>query len=651
VKIAALPVAGASSSCTAGVYINAATSGTRAGFQYDAVTGQLRCVSDVSFFDASATVLTYSAASHAWLRVWEAGGMLRWETSGDGYTWTVQRTLATPAWVGVDLVTFSLEANRTGGVNDHFEVEVVGATVHPRYYGTVNEWPVEWQGLQSKSTIPCTDLFNWADIGRELQPMLNQEILLDRPTVYYPLSEPEDSVAAGNLSGTAGVGALSIVQAGSGGTLTFAAGAGPADGLGCPVFTPASSTAGKYLSADLGQAFQDANLVRRVRLEAWFTTSTSGRVLLALTSSDLGTRVIILLESGTGKVVLEKAQDGSSTQTNVFATPNCADGALHHLVYNELANEVVVDGTTYTLSTFNGADLRLLSVGGYQNQRLWSGTIAQLAIYCTTITTADMAAHYTTGTTEHIGETASARMSRIASYVGLSVTSQGTVFDAIASQKALGRSALEHMREVEETESGKLLASRTGASLVFQSRSLRYNPMAAVSLAYADLETGDVKYADDDQKMVNDVTAARHGGATQRVISQTSIDTYGPKPRELELFKNSDNSVLDAANWIISRYADPPPEIRQVPIDAYTMPLATYRALLDADVSTVLGLTGLPDQAPASTATVIVEGYEETIGLSSHLINFHTSRADTDNVWILDDSTYSVLDSTTRLAY
>lgn len=527
-----------------------------------------------------------------------------------------------------------------------------GAQIHARYFGMVNAWPLGWKGLQSQTVINCTDIFKWAGLERELLPMLCQEILLDRPTVYFPLSEPADSVSAGDLSGTAGVGSLAITQAGVGGTLEFDAGTGPVgDGLGCPVFTPASSTAGKYLTADLGQQFQDANLSRRVRLEVWFTTSTSGRVLLALTSADLGTKVIILLESGTGKVTLEKAQDGSSIQTTVFATPNVADGALHHLVYNEFTDEVVVDGTTYTSTCFNQADLRMLAVGGYQGQRLWSGTIAQLAIYCTTITTAEAAAHYTTGTTEHIGELASARMSRLASYVGLTVTSQGTVFDAMASQATLGRSALEHLRDVEGTESGKLLASRTAASLVFQSRSLRYNPTAAVSLAYADLETDDVQYADDDQKTVNDATASRVGGATQRVISQTSIDTYGPKPQNLELLKNSDNSVTDALNWLVSRYADPPPEIRQVPIEAYSMPLTTYRALLDADVSTIIGLTGLPDQAPASTATVIVEGYSEHIGQRQHHIDFHTSRADTDNVWILDDATYSMLDSTTRLAY
>ncbi len=612
---------------------------------------------------------TYTVSTYVWVPTGDTHVHLRLDAGGPDGT----ASTAVDTWQRITL-TFTATATQhqmrvrsatTPAAGDQVWIDAVqleegssatafdsnGAQIHTRYFGMVNEWPLVWRGLQAKTTISCTDIFKWARLEAALQPMLNQEILLDRPTAYYPLSEPAGSTSAGDVSGTAGVGALSVVQAGSGGTLTFGEGAGPADSLGCPVFAPASSTAGKYLTADLGQTFQDANTNFRLRLEVWFTTSTSGRVLMALTSADLAVKVIVLLESGTGKLALEKDQVGNGVTTTVVATPNLADGGLHHVVYSEAANEVVVDGVTYTATANNNADLRTLTVGGYAGSRLWNGQISQLALYLRSVTPTELAGHYTTGTSEHVGETADARLSRIASYVGLTVTTQGTVFDAMASQKALGRSALEHLREIETTESGKLLASRSSAALLFQSRSLRYNPMPAISLAYADLETDGVEYTDDDQKTVNDVTASRMGGATQRVINQASIDTYGPKPQTLELFKTTDLKVTDAANWLVSRYADPPPEVRQVPVEAYSMPLTTYRALLDADVSTVLGLTGLPDQAPAPAATVVVEGYSERIGLGTHLIDFHTSRADTDNVWVLDDATYSVLDSTTRLAY
>jgi hypothetical protein len=522
-----------------------------------------------------------------------------------------------------------------------------------RIHAMVGEWPVTWKGLQSTVTVTGTDTFKWLSQQPELQAMLVEEMLLDQPLAYYPLSEPAESTSAGDLSGY-GAGSLAIQQAGTGGTLTFAAGAGPTDGLGCPILTPASSTAGKYLLADLGQHVQDLSAAYFLRYEAWFTASTDGRVLMSLASSDGTYQLVISLESGTGKVKIETTQVGGTLFPAVLNSGNLADGGLHHLVWDDLTKHLWIDGvnTTSDPTVLSIAAARILSIGGHEGTRLWSGRIAHAAVYVTDqITAADLAAHYATGTTGYTGESASTRAARLAGYVGLGVAAQGSTFTGMAPQWELGRSPLEHLREVERTESGKLLASRSSYGLVLQSRDLRYNPTPTLSLDYADLETDSVEYADDDQKAVNIVTASRPGGATQRLVDQASRDAYGPYPKDLTVLKTTDNEVLDAANWLISRYADPPPEIRQIPVEAYSMPLATYRALLAADVSTALSITGLPPEAPSTTATVTVEGYTETIGQERHLIDFHVSRSQTDSVWVLNSAAYSVLGSTTRLAY
>ncbi|MGW8703271.1 hypothetical protein ACWGOK_41270, partial [Streptomyces eurythermus] len=208
------------------------------------------------------------------------------------------------------------------------------------------------------------------------------------------------------------------------------------------------------------------------------------------------------------------------------------------------------------------------------------------------------------------------------------------------------------MREVEQTESARLFASRDAYYMTYQSRDVRYNPspgQEAFQVAYADLETRSVSLADDDQKLVNEVTGVRPGGATQRVTAPQSVAAFGTYPQELNLLKTSDNSVLDASYWLVSRYANPAPELREVPINAYTMP--SYAAVLDADISSYFSVTGMPAQAPAPSMRVTVEGYTETIRECSHVIQFHTSASLNDSVWVMDDPVYSVLDSTTRLAY
>ncbi|MFG2747220.1 carbohydrate binding domain-containing protein [Streptomyces chartreusis] len=531
------------------------------------------------------------------------------------------------------------------------------AQTYYRFYGLVTDWNQGWTGLQDRVRVGAVDLFGLLSGDEQLQALIVEEILQVSPLAYYPLSEPSSATSAGDIAG-AGAGSLAITQAGAGGTLEFGEGTGPgADGLSTPLFTPSSATAGKYLSGDLGQNFADAASDYYMFMECWFSTTTSGRVLFSLRSQSNQFQIIFSLESGTGKLRIQWTTIGGPLAgfgSSVAATPNLADGEQHFILYDEQAGEVYIDDdpTGYSVAVDGMYELRHLTVGAYANDRLWSGTISHLALHApATPWAASITGRYDAGMNGFAGEDSDVRVLRLAAYAGIHSLLPSGVFSAVASQGEGGKTALEMMREVEATEGGKLATDREAASLIFQARSVRYNATSALSLAYADLETDDVQSTVDTQKLVNTVTGSRPGGATQRIANVSSRVAYGPKRRELNLLKMTDGEVLDAAWWLISRYADPPPEIRQIPVEAYTLPDATVQALLAADISTVFTITSLPATAPAPTATATVEGYVETIGQSSHRINFHTSRTNTDSVWVLGNSTYSALGSTTRLAY
>ena len=656
VRFATLPAAGGSSAAGVSVMANSTTDGTRIGFTYNPVAGTLRCVSETSYFDGSATTLTFSPIDHMWLRIRESGGTFYWETSGDGYVWTVRRTLATPAWVTSQQVLVEMVANRTGGVQDYVEFDLAGATIKPRFYGVVNEFPVDWEGLVSTVRISCTDLFKRLNKLPALRCMLSEEIVASSPGAYYPLTEAAASTSAGDVAGGAAP-SLAIAQVASGGTLEMGAATGPAaTSESAPVFTPVSATAGKYLRATLPDSYADAVTTGYYVVEAWFQTTTTGRAIVGIYSQDLICQVVLSV-AASGGLIVEYTTSGSALATEVISGPTTlADGKWHHVVYDQRATSVWIDGVLVdsTVSILPSIGLRELSVGGYQSTRLWSGSIGHVAVYAvTTAIGADLATHYAAGMTGYEGETADQRITRLVRYAGLtSVTISGSTHDPVASQGTAGTGVVARMREVESTESGKLFAARDGYRMVYQSRDVRYNPSPAgeaFQVDYADLETRQVELADDDQKLVNDVTAARAGGATQRVTAPASIQAFGPYPQTLEILKISDNSVLDAAYWLVSRYANPAPELREVPIEAYTM--AAYTAILDTDISSYFSVNNLPSQAPTASMRVTVEGYTETIRERSHLIQFHTSASATDSVWVLDDPAYSVLDSTTRLAY
>ncbi|MER6821664.1 LamG-like jellyroll fold domain-containing protein [Streptomyces cellulosae] len=656
VKLATPPAANGSSEALASVMVNSVTAGTRVGFTYNPVAGTLRCVSETAYFDASGVTLTYSAIDHAWLRIRESAGTLYWETSSTGFDWTVRRTLATPAWVAAETVAVELIGNRTGGTGDYVEFDLAGAIVRPRFYGMVNQFPVDWEGLASTVTITATDLFKRLNRLPPLRSMLGQEILAQAPLVYYPLSEPAESATAGDVAGN-GAPSLSVTQVGVGGTLTMAGADGPPEtGEQAPVFTPSSATAGKWLMTDLGPQFEDS-FVRYICMEAWFQTTTTGRCIMGIHSTDLASQHLLSIGAG-GNLQIEWTSNGGALTVETVSGPTTlADGAWHHVVYDQREGKVWIDGVLVdsALAVPRLFYERVLHVGGYRNSRLWAGSIAHAAIYATTSTSAGptAATHYEAGMTGYAGEDADVRIARLARYAGLSsVTIWGSTHDPIASQGPGGGQVVGRMREVETTESGRLYAERDWYGLAYQSRDVRYNPdplSEVFTIAYADLETSRVQLADDDQKLCNSVDAVRPGGATQRVTAPASILAFGEYEQSLNILKTSDNSVLDAAYWLVSRYADPGPELREVPIEAYTM--SSYLDILDADISSYFSVTDLPAQAPAASVRVTVEGYTETIKERSHVIQFHTSATVNDSVWVLDDPVYSVLDSTTRLAY
>jgi hypothetical protein len=83
-----------------------------------------------------------------------------------------------------------------------------------------------------------------------------------------------------------------------------------------------------------------------------------------------------------------------------------------------------------------------------------------------------------------------------------------------------------------------------------------------------------------------------------------------------------------------------------------TRPDATVQSCLSADISTRVNVTSLPSQAPSSTFDGFIEGWSEKIGVNDWSISFFTSPILLeDNVWIVEDATYGVIDSTNVIAF
>ncbi|EFE65779.1 predicted protein [Streptomyces viridosporus ATCC 14672] len=120
-KLAKVPAASTGTNVTCDFLIICATPGTNLGFEYNAVTGMLRMMSNVDYWDPAAVEIPYDPVAHLWLRLREDGTNVYWDTSPDGTTWTNRRTLASPAWIAasIDDTALDLWAYRDAGVEDY----------------------------------------------------------------------------------------------------------------------------------------------------------------------------------------------------------------------------------------------------------------------------------------------------------------------------------------------------------------------------------------------------------------------------------------------------------------------------------------------------------------------------------------------------
>lgn len=535
-----------------------------------------------------------------------------------------------------------------------------GAVVSSRFNGFVSKWPVDWPrgGKEALTALSAVDLL--APLDRdELASMLEEEVLLDSPGAYYPMSEPAGSTSVGDSSGML-AGELTVTQVGGGGDLTFGGGTGPGeDGLSCPLFAPTSASAGLYLVGDLGADYESASSTGYVAVEAWFSTAVKNRKLCGMASSNFDYQLSIGVDNN-GDLEIEYWYRTPDTEelTHEIATwptSDLANNAVHHLVYDEATSTVWIDGVSQGTQTRPLMyRMRQFYVGGYRAADLWDGSIAHVAAYTYTVSgmpSARIDAHYDAGVTGFAGEAADDRIQRIAGYTGIvgTITTQGTLFDPVASQGAGAKTPLAMMRDVATSESGRLLAGRDDG-LIYQSRDLRYNRAASLTISANDTEG--LRLADDDQFVTNRVTASRPGGAQIRLVDEASIANYGVYPRgPLTLLKTSDAAVVDTAQWYLNRYAEPALRLQDVTVEGATLGTTAYRALLGVDVSDSITFTDLQPQAPSSSTTAVVEGYVETAGDGQHTWKFHSSPAVVDQVWQLNSSTFSVLGTSTRLAY
>ncbi|MFE9935863.1 hypothetical protein [Streptomyces hirsutus] len=115
------PADGAATDAWSQLLVTTTTPGTDAMIEVNTASGELHAALRTApdYADPAFVSIPYDPVAHAWVRIIEAAGQLRWQTSPDGATWTTRRTETTPAWASEGTLQVQLIAHRdAGGPNE-----------------------------------------------------------------------------------------------------------------------------------------------------------------------------------------------------------------------------------------------------------------------------------------------------------------------------------------------------------------------------------------------------------------------------------------------------------------------------------------------------------------------------------------------------
>lgn len=533
-----------------------------------------------------------------------------------------------------------------------------------RFVGFVNEWPVTWADASaSVSDVQISASSRMANLGRgKLLPSVSEiECLSDIPEAYFPLGDSAGSLNAGNVATTVQPQmALTPFGGGSNSNITFGSATGPAtDSLTAAQFTRVSATAGAYLASSPLQSFNSGS-DPSILLEAWMSSSQTQEMGIA--QLDAGNSLYLALgTNASGKLIATYATPATGVVYTITSSATITDGALHHVAVRQTtsggttSSTLFLDGASAGTSSNSSSQFnltRLVAGGGLVNSA-FSGTLAHVVAYSgAAISDSRVNQHYLAGSTGFSGEASGARVRRLALYAGIPDAEIGVetgLSTSITNQDTTGRIPLELMQEVVATEGGVLYDGRDGL-LYFHARSHRYNSPVSITLQGSDLMAS-LSPRLDDQGMVNDVTAARDGGVSVRSVDTSSVDEYGTYREDLTLLTTSDNEVFDAASWKVYTASIPQVTVPTAEVELARFTAAFQGSVLARDIGDRATLAALPSQAPASSMDFFIEGWTETIADGSHRFVFNLSNANQSGVWQLDSSIYSLLGTSTRLAY
>ncbi|MBI4900891.1 MAG: hypothetical protein HY829_10490 [Actinobacteria bacterium] len=555
----------------------------------------------------------------------------------------------------------------------------------PFFVGRIQAMPMSWpDGGDSLCVVTVSLADKMARYGRmTLRSYAIEEIASLGPTYYYPLNEP---TGASFANSAAVIGAPLMVFTPGDGTVAFAGSTGPAgDGGSAPTFTP--NTTAAFLSSSsltFRNTWNDGSFgYVSETIAATFTTAADG-ILARLQLAPVGTVVTafpptILAGAAVGSQWIDLTVEVSGGVTGCmvrmyqpsggmsgwwfFPAPSAKDKATHTVV-------VVVDQSvshTTPVLYFDGAAVTSTSslapteigfwAGSVQitvgaaspsiyTPSPWNGSISHVAVWGRPLSAAEVLQV----TNALLGSTITTQAAFLQvlgwrGQAGTALIDPG-VTDNIVAQKLGGGTLAGVLGALNDSEMGTLYVDSQDR-LTWKNRRTTLSPMATLTNNDINAPT----YNCEIQGIQTRVTGTQFG--TTDIVQAADINTIGEMTGSVTSISTVPDDALQHAYWQAN--AGPRgPFIGSLSIDLATAESAAFAAAITIDILAGITLTGMPSQTPPGSTVLEVIGVTETFSARSWDLTLTTLPAglgSTRDLFILDDPTYGVLDSTHRLAY
>jgi len=523
-----------------------------------------------------------------------------------------------------------------------------------RFIGEISEWPQKWEPSGADAWVPVQAAGILRRLGqgtKALQSSLRRRIPSYGPMAYWPMEEGEAATQAYSPIATANPMLLTGVRWAadsslpSSGPLPILDGKDGAPATLSATFRNTSTTSWPAWSVQFMYRLDKGPTTRRTFLR--IVTTGTVRDWYIQTGAD-------------GSNIIGRNSDGDTIVSQGLATGPDLFGKWVR-VHFSLVQEGSLARFTITWSDINGSagqfNTTFTGVTGRPTAVTsppdgYTTDLNGLALGHISVWASDTTAAYDSAINAWLGETAGARMSRLAGEekLPLMLTGQAGDTDPVGYQDMAP--VLDLIKTAAASDGGLLTEDQTALRLLYRPRATLYSQTPGLVLDYAQGQiAAPLEPVDDDSGIRNDVTVTREGGSATRVVLGSGPLSVQDPPAGVGVYDDAitlslatDEQTGPRAYWELYLGTWDEPRYPAVTVNLHRHPelIPAVLALREGDV---LRLKGMPKWVAPDDVDLMVMGLKETLLPRKWTITFDCVPAGPWRVGVLDDALLGRVDT------